>query len=468
MTKRFFSPRFLITSVLKSFFRLVFIAGVLQGCNDDPYQIGLNLLPSEDLIELGQDSLTVETYTAGPVGIPVYDSLNLPFGSYNDPVFGQTRAALMLQLSPYSSYIRINPGLVVDSVIMNILYDKITVGDTLYVPEIEVFQLTEGIGKNTRYLSDYDVTGKYNTDNLNPNGTIIPDTTLRYKFLLSNELGTDLLTTEGMNDSILFSSYKIDSVFDANFKGLYLRPLSESETGAIITFYDIRLTVNFHTDIDTNAISFIYLPDDLRIDSSRTWIGDKVIKIFDHDYSGTPVTHLNDSTFQDTAIYLQSLGGTQAVLNIQSVDQLRQMIGKVSVSEAELLIPVLDTAEFYDYYPPFQLGIRVLDEANAFVPDDILYQSTQSSVPLNFINGRLDKSVWSYKFFLTSYFQELMKGNVNSGKFQIFAGRADINTGRSNYNPDVYNRLILCGSGNPNHKITFKITYIKLPELNKK
>jgi hypothetical protein len=67
-----------------------------------------------------------------------------------------------------------------------------------------------------------------------------------------------------------------------------------------------------------------------------------------------------------------------------------------------------------------------------------------------------------YKFNMTGYFHEYMKGNINSDRIRIFAGRLDTRLGRSNFNPVNYNSLVLAGTGNQNKKITLKLVYTKL------
>jgi hypothetical protein len=67
-----------------------------------------------------------------------------------------------------------------------------------------------------------------------------------------------------------------------------------------------------------------------------------------------------------------------------------------------------------------------------------------------------------YKFNMTAYFHEYMKGNINSSRIRIFAGRLDTRLGRSNFNPVNYNSLVLAGTGNKNKKITLRLVYTKL------
>jgi len=466
MIKRFFTLNFNISCISNSLIALIFITGVWQGCNDDPYRIGLDLLPAQDLLEVKQDTtITIETYTVGPVGIPVYDSLNLPFGNYSDPVFGQTKAGLMLEFSPANSYIKINTGVVVDTVTMNVYYDTIY-GEQLYVPQIEVFALTDGIDKSTRYLTDFDKNGKYDPADLAVSATEKPDTTNRLSLRLHNSLGNSLLNIPVMNDSAVFTTYKIDSIFDISFKGLYLNPIAESYDMSLMNIRSITFTVKFHTDVDTTSISFAFLPEDTRyltVDGTKVPMGDKFIKIFEHDYSTSTIDHLNDSTRHDTVIYLQSLGGTQVILEFPALEQLRQMIGRVSVNHAELVIPVLgDSADLVAGYYPQQLGIRILDEEDAYLPDDVLYQASQYATTISYMNGRFYSSVWGYQFNMTSYFHEYMKGDINSNRIRIFAGRLDTNLGRTNFNPLTYNSVVLAGSNNINRKITLKLAYTKL------
>ena len=82
--------------IFNFFNRLAFLclcAYFLYSCNDSPYEVGLNLLPAEDSIYVNQvDTFTLNAYTTGPLGIPSYDSVNIPFGNYNDAIFGRTTA----------------------------------------------------------------------------------------------------------------------------------------------------------------------------------------------------------------------------------------------------------------------------------------------------------------------------------------------------------------------------------------
>ena len=466
MIKRFFTLNFLISCIFSSFFGLVLIAGMLQSCEDEPYQIGLALLPEQDDIDVEQvDTLTIETYNIGPVGIPIFDSLNFPFGTYNDPVFGQTSAGMMLEFSPASYWTVINQGLVVDTVIMNIYYDTIY-DDQFYLPQIEVFKLTEGIDKTARYYSDYDKTGKYDLNDLAISETYKPDTTTRLSILLDEELGYDLLEIEELSDSALFSSYKIDSIFDLRFKGLYLNPVKEVDDKGLLNIRSVSLTVKFHTDVDTTSISFAFLPEDTRyltVDGTKVWLGDKYIKVFEHDYSASAIDHLNDSTFHDTVLYLQSLGGAQAIIKFPSLEQLRDDIGYVSVNNAELIIPALeDSADFVHHFYPSQLGIRILHDVDPYVPDDVLIQTSQYVAATSYMNGRFSNLIWGYRINLTAFFHEYFKGNINSSHLLLFSGKLDANLRRTNFNPVNYNSVILAGSGNVNKKITISITFTKL------
>ena len=467
MIKRFFTLNLLSFCIFSCLFGLILIAGVLQSCEDEPYQIGVDMLPAEDRnIEVEQvDTLTIETYTIGPVAIPVYDSLYFPFGNYNDEVFGHTKAGMALEFSPANYYVKINQGAVADTVIMNIYYDTIY-GGKEYVPQIEVFALTEGFDKSARYATDYDMTGKYDPVELSISETEKPDTTNWLSIRLQNSLGDIVLNLPELNDSLMFTTYKIDSVFDHHFKGLYLNPVTENNSKGLITIRSISFTVKFHTEIDTTSISFAFLPEDTRylsVDGELVWLGDKCIKIFEHNYDASAIANLNDSTFHDTILYLQSLGGTQAIMKFPSLEQLRQTIGNVSVNNAELIIPALDDSlALIKKYFPTQLGVRILNDVDDHLPDDVMIQSSQYVSAVSYMNGRFNNLIWAYKFNMTAYFHEYFKGNINSSHLLLFAGRLDANVRRTNFNPVYYNSVVLAGSGNINNKISLKVTYTKL------
>ncbi len=449
------------------FFYLGVCTGLLYSCKDAPYEVGLDLLPAEDHPVVEQvDTLTLNASTIGPVGIPAYDSINFPFGNYNDPVFGRTSASVMFELSPASAFMEIDPGFMVDTVTLNIYYTSIY-GDTLYQPQFEVYRLTERIDKTLRYYSDYDPIGKYDFENLAISPTEKPDTTNRFAVRLNPSFGTDLLNTPGLNDSMTFINYRIDSIFDANFKGLYLKPTVNNIDTGILNIDYISLIIKFHTATDTTLIAFYYYPyDNIYADTdstTRTILGDRCIKIFDHDYSGSGIAHLNDNSYQDTVLYLQTLGGTQINLEIPNLEQLKEKIGRVSVNSAELFIPDLsDSSQYLGKYPFYQLGLRIVGDGLEYVSDDVITTSTSSYV--TFMDGRLNPYFWGYKFILTAYIQNYMNGNITSNKLRIFAGRIDLNpyVYHTNFDPTNYKQVILAGTANTNKKITFKIAYTKL------
>ncbi|MFO7656836.1 MAG: DUF4270 family protein [Bacteroidales bacterium] len=449
-------------SISGYFLCIVLLSAVLSGCVVDPYQVGLELLPGEDKPRVEQvDTLTIEAFTIGPLGIPVFDSTNIPLGTFTDAIFGETTASLLFELSPINYNAALKNAFVVDTVVMHMYYN-VLYGDTLYRPEFEIYRVTEGINKKTRYSTDFDINGRYDPENLVIPVTEYTDSMNMIKVKLRNEFGQTLLQTTGLNDSAAFTTYKIDSIFDTNFAGLYIKAAKKSGDKGIMNIFSIKLAVYFHTGLDTSYMTFSFTPADKRF-TSHGPLGDKFIKIFNHDYSGK-ISSLNDFSQQDTALYLQSLGGTQVKLVFPSLEQLKQKldsVGRVSVNSAELFIPYLgDSAYIADNYYPTQLGIRIVDNGFTYLPDDVMY-STRTSYG-NYMGGNVNFNTSGYKIILTGYIHEYMKGNITSSELRFFAGPLDQRIGHTNFNPSFYSRIILAGTGNTNKKITFKIAYTYL------
>ncbi|MBN2611866.1 MAG: DUF4270 family protein [Bacteroidales bacterium] len=439
------------------FFSIVLLSTVLTGCVDDPYQVGLELLPGDDSIRVRQvDTLTIEAYTIGPEGIPVFDSANIPLGTFTDEIFGETTASLLFELSPGNYNAALENAFTVDTVAMYLSYDVIF-GDTLYRPQIEVYAGTGGIEKKTRYYSDYDMNGQYDPVNLVIPAAEYTDSIKRIKLKLRNEFGQSLLQTTGLNDSVAFTTYKIDSIFDANFKGLYLKAAKQTGDRGILNIKSINLAVYFHTSSDTSYMTFSFSPYDDRY-TVHGPLGDKFIKVFNHDYTGK-ISSMNDFSQQDSALYLKSLGGTQVKLVFPSLEQLKQQIGRVSVNSAEMFIPFLGDLDYIkENYYPNQLGMRIYEDGFSYLPEDVLYQKSNNSIG-NYMNGSIDTTAMGYKFILTGYIHEYMKGNITSNELRLFAGQNDTKIGHTNFNPSFYTRMILAGTGNPDKKITFKIAF---------
>jgi hypothetical protein len=426
---------------------------MFTSCDDDPSQLGLELLPDDDNIDLQKiDTITIEAYTIGPERIPTTNRGIMPIGNSYDPVFGALKAEYLTQITP-TGYKDFGSNLVVDSVFLKLSYLDFS-GDSTLIPRLEVYSLTEKLDDSV-YYSDTDPSGMHDGLNLSVSSTYRPDTTYNLKTRLDNAIGTSLLVPH-VNDSLFFSN---DTVFGENFYGLYITT-DPIEPNNVILYVDrTSLVIYYHSDTDTSSYMFY--------SEYQYFMPDVSVNIFNHDYSGSQIQHLNDFSTQDGSIYVQSMGGTQVILKFPNLGILKEELGEISINKVEMFIPILsDSIELADFSPPSQMGLRIVDDNTEFLPDDLLnvYRDsyTGQSLYINYMNGRYDSENYGYTFYLTGYFRDYFNDIITSNELRLFAAWLNPSIAHSDYSIANLNRAILGSMVNQDKKITLKLLYTKL------
>ncbi len=446
-----------IFSVSLVLLQVLVISGIFLSCNEDPSQLGLGLLPDEDNPDVRIDSFQVDAYTIGPERIVSSNKTVVSLGCYYDPVFGNFKSDFMIELTPTFPLDNIPFGedIFIDSVHLIISYSGM-VGDTFYVPQFEVYELTSPLIDSLVYYSDTDPAGMTGGPNLAVSEVMLTDT-LELTTQLSNAFGYSLLEPAIAFDSLFFEN---DSAFDSRFYGLYVKALCPDFNGSIITTNNIALKLQYHTGSDPDTVSYIFIYDNGSYGTSR----DQNVGIFMHDYSTGNIPHLNDFNVQDTAIYIESMGGTQGIIDISGLDELKQQLGKILVNKAELFIPAfVDSADLVDFPVTMQLGLRKTgDGDDMYIADDILYQysSYSTAVTGTHLNGRFNYSRRGFDFYLTKAMQNFFDDdNESVTSFRLYSAWLNTGLGHTDFSAADLNRVILGSGTNPNRKITFKLAY---------
>jgi len=421
-----------------------FLLFLMISCNEDPSQIGISLMPEEDFFSLKViDTLTINAYTLGPVGIPATNRYNFPFGCINDSIFGSLSVDFMIQITP-EGYKKIGTLLDVDSVLLEIEFDSYD-GDSSYIPQLEVYKLKKTIDDTLKY-SDLDVSEYYNPENLAISATIQRDSLLKYYIFLNPSLGFDLL----YNDSTFFIN---DSVFNSRFPGFYIKsPRNVSTTGGLKYGKKLNLIVYYTT------YTFKFYPD---YDIYFNPYPDYKVSICHFDYSKGKITGLNNPTARDSLLYIQSMGGTQVNLSIPGLSELKEKLGnKVIINKAELIIPMLlDSSDYSVIKLTNQLGIRVIeDNTKKTLPEDFLNSLNTKS----YIDGMYYSNTKSYRIVMTGYIQDFFRGKEISTTFQIFSALLNTSAKRTDYNIFNLNRTVIANQNHPSRKLQFKLYYTKL------
>ncbi len=427
----------------------------VYACQEDPSKLGLDFLKDSDLVEVGFiDTVTVEAYTIEPEPLITVGKYQMAIGSYVDPVFGAVKAEILAQFA-YSYYIDFGDNPICDSLIVE-LFCSGGYGKDEFTSKISVYELTSDLADSIDYNSDFDPTGYYDINKINTSDPVVSDMNVDndntdstlIQIYLSKFFANKLLNPT-VDDSLFYSN---DSVFKANMKGLYFAVEQVSEDGRILyalpSNYSSRLILYYHNDEDTSSYSYYFYGSYVRIG------------VFNfNEHSGANIPYLNDTSIQDTAIYLQSLGGTAANIRLPYINSLISELGNVSVNKAELIVPVLtDSSEQTEYEIPSQLGLRAVNDEGeqSILPDD---PSVLRLV--GYFGGKYDDEIEAYRFNIGNYIQNLIEGGVYK-YLRLFVGSYDESNMRISYNIEKANRVVLSSGNNANKKIQLNIYYTKI------
>jgi hypothetical protein len=145
---------------------------IISGCKNDPASLGLETLPSEDLISAGVHLETISGKNINPERV-ISDSWGTTgassiLGYFNDPFFGLTKASFIteLNLSSFPEDFRIDwqtgkrdsVKILPDSLVLNLSYSSANwYGDKADTLNIQVYELKERLSRptNLRYYSNH-------------------------------------------------------------------------------------------------------------------------------------------------------------------------------------------------------------------------------------------------------------------------------------------------------------------------
>ncbi len=386
-------------------------------CND-PSDLGMELLPSTDLIEVksfvDNSSISAYTFTEGPIRTD-QASKNL-LGSIYDPVFGKTTINFAAQFR-LQGYPRFGTNPIVDSVKLYLSYKKLY-GDTLTPQKFRVYELTKSIYADSTNAKGESVAYPYYQDiNLKSmaSSQLLGEIEYTPKLKLSEKKDTlfqsiviPLDVSLGQKfvnaDSMLLVN---NEVFLEFFKGLYIETEEQSEPGgAILTQEAVfssrspgsALAIYFNNDENKAKEK----PDTMYHAFAITSFSARINSI-EHDYSGTPFYDaLNQESVEDTLIYVQATGGLRSKVFIDGLSTWKDSLN-IAVNKAELIFQI-DTiaSDFRTFSPPSQLLLTAIDKTGKeFLPKDYFFSSI-------YYGGYL-RSDYTYRFNITQHLQEIIK-----------------------------------------------------------
>ncbi len=433
-----------------AFFLLCFFTA-LGSCTKPENEVGLGVQPPGDLLNLIKvDSTTIFAHTLAEDSLPTKGLSAVLLGTYTDPEFGFVQSSFYTQirLGAFINNDSLDINFIeVDSVILELVYDGSSYG-SLDPQNFRVYELDEDLSDTANYYSNYTPQHKgidlikagYQTQTPEPPQT--EDTTdapaPRLRFPLVESLGVNILSEA--NNSVLSNNES----FLTYFKGLYIVPdnnVPPVDHGAIFGL-DLKHEGSkvrvYYRKTDPGSEDTLTL--DLLMNEDAVWASE-----FETDPTGFRVgSALNDTTAGQQTIYIQSMGGTKAILRMPFFQNYADS-GMVGINKAELVISINDSLTTA-YLPHDRLFITAVNEdgTDDVFLDDFLEGDTH-------FGGYLDKPAKEYRFKITRWVQQVLTGEIKNNGLYLVSTSAAVSA----------NRTVLHGYNDGNKKMKLELFYTK-------
>lgn len=324
----------------------VLIILFLTSCTNDPASMGIDILPSSDVLEAALDSQRIVAKNILPENI-LSDGFSKNavglLGYYKDPELGATKADIVAEINIASAFDSLNLDGVnyfPDSVVLNLYYtNKSWYGKKDAKLHLQVYELSERLSADLPYYSNEPMTGRFYPELLGEK-VITPDAgkvdslwtahksdTIHIK--LSTEFAQKLFDLKDMSTEDKAHRDKIKD----KVKGLYItlnEQESSSDIGALlkIDMLNSLTNVTLHYrkevyDLSSNEV--------LRVDK-KTYkfpinTEGRIFNRFEHNFSTNIIENAPDAQ----RLYLQGLAGSYAEIDLTPIyDQWKDSVNKTT------------------------------------------------------------------------------------------------------------------------------------------
>ena len=423
-------------------FSLLFIAFFLilflfSSCKKDPYEIGIDLLPATDTLNIKRtDSTFIIAYSELQDSIRTDKTATFALGSLMDPVFGVTTASFYTQFELSTASYSFGQNPVLDSVVLSLQYSA-AYGDTNSLQSLKVYEVSQKLDPTIGYYSNQSA-GIYTT--ILANKTFRPalhDSVTVYGIKVAPHLRINLNQyTNYLGNKIISAPSAILSditSFSEYLRGLYIESAKTNYSGALVLFdplgTETRLSVYYHNQDVGDSLHC-----DLMIASASARFTH-----FDHNHyldaspEFTRQVLNHDTTLGKTQLFLQGLGGVRIKVRMPYLPNFAKK-GPIALNSALLVLKnfTSDTT----LAPPPSIEVMKIDSVGytSFLIDE-------NEGP-SYFGGVYNKTARTYSFRITRYVQSVLSGKSKNLDLYVMVN----NPIKSLLNP---NRVIMNGTHPP-------------------
>jgi len=411
---------------------IILVLFSLFACQKNPSDIGLSLQNEEEIINGNViDTITINAFTIKEDSLSSDERTYSLLGSYLDPIFGYSEASFITQMRLPSSNASFGTNPVADSMVIYLDY-RSYYGDTTIAQTFDIYEIEKSIYLDSTYYSNLNIQNFIPSQKIIATKTFYPrpnDSCLAIR--LSDNFAQQIVSANS-------TQLQNNDNFLTFFKGFLFKPHPNYNQAAIIYFNLLstksKVTLYYHNDTDNN------LKYDFVFNSSCARIN-----LFNHDYSASTIqTSINDSTGNDSLLYLQAMSGLNVKIKFPFISNFYQQ-SLLAFVRAELIIPIkTDDATSSLFKVPQKLLLVMYNSSGTyeFMPD--------YSVGSSYFGGDVNTEYTEYRFNISRYIQQLAYKEREDYGIALFVADNRISA----------NRLIIkgpkCSKG-----MRLSITYLK-------
>jgi hypothetical protein len=443
---------------------------ILSSCQETE-SIGLEVDPATEIKGSLIDTISINASTVVEDSIITNSLEQYPLGYLNDQIMGKTSASIgmSLTLDPPGLSFGTNP--VLDSAVLVLYYGREFHGDSTSKFQIEVRQLANALNESSIH---------YNTKTIGSNSQILGSKLSNFNFKDSVKV-TELVKGKPdvqrskaphlriqldknfiSNNLLIANTTTLSSNLELNkaLKGLYLSVNNAQTTGkGGIAFFNLtdssRLEVYYKSENGT-AIDTTLQKFPIKNNLSP------VVANFKHDYTGTAIqTQLNNPNTKFDNTFVQGLAGLRTKLNFPHLDKLKSL-GNITINKAELVVTVVGGTD--QFKPAQRLLLYQTDIAKQRqLIQDFGINPVISLTDLDF-GGFYDRTNKRYKFVITTYIQDMLRGRTK--QYDTYIAPVTINYNRQSgpvpSGATATSAVIGSGKAGVSYKMKLNIIYSKI------
>ena len=387
---------------------LFFVITILLSACDESSELGLEVQPNSDKIEIFNNSLTQSGQLPSFIlTTESVDSLrsdepsSLLLGSIDDLIFGENISSFLTQISLSQSNIDLGSNPIVDSVVLSYSYSGYY-GDLTSLTNIQVNYSDEKIYKDSIYYSNQDFSNFFTgSQDLLLDFTISPDSSSSplLSMSLDNSIGQQILDLGNSN-------LADNQTFQENFGSFWISEMSLNSNGVVYlnaSGSNSSFSVYYHND-DNDSLQLNFVLDG---ESAR-------VNLFNEK----PLSNL---LVNESRSYIQSMAGFQTKIELQNINYIDSILSNKAINQVTLSFNVIEDGVFS---PHQNLSLVRVDSSgnNIFLKDLTVEGATH-------FGGELDNN--SYEFNITRFFSNYLINDTYTNELYLLASGGVINANRT-------------------------------------